>query len=162
MIGNKKIKNATPLSYDGIAFKSKLEVMCYKVLKEQGFNPLYEQKHYTLFDSFIPNVPYYTKNTFKRKNKNIQVISPFTVIDNRKNTAWVYTPDLYFEYDNYIIIIEVKGFYNDVYRYKTKLFRYRLEQLQKEDTNHTYEYWEIHTKKQLLECISHIKTNANH
>lgn len=154
---NKKIRNATPLEYDDIIFKSKLEVMCYKVLKEHGFTPLYEEKHFILFEGFSPNVPFYTKNIFKRKNKSIQVISPFTSIDNRKCTAWIYTPDLYFEYNNHIIIVEVKGFSNDVVRYKRKIFRYRLEQMQEEDKEHIYEFWEIHTKTQLLDCINHLK-----
>ena len=31
---NKKVRNATILEYHGITFKSKLEVHCYKKLKE--------------------------------------------------------------------------------------------------------------------------------
>lgn len=34
---NKKIINASPLEYDGIFFKSKLEKMAYQTLKEQDF-----------------------------------------------------------------------------------------------------------------------------
>ena len=33
---NKKVKNATPMIYDDIQFRSKLEVYCYKKLKEEG------------------------------------------------------------------------------------------------------------------------------
>lgn len=156
---NKKVINATPNSFDGIDFKSKLEVMCYKTLKEEGFCPLYEQKHYSLFDSYTPTVPFYVKNTFKGKNCHISKLSPNTAIDFRKVLSWIYTPDIYFEYGKYIIHIEVKGFYNDIARYKTKLFRWQLEQQQKEDPDHIYEFWEIHTRKQLLECLEHIKKN---
>ena len=159
IVENKKIVNTTPLSFDGIDFKSKLEAMCYKVLKDEGLNPQYEQKHYEIFEGFSPCVPFYAKNTFRRKNKNISIISSSTAIDNRKVLSWIYTPDLYFEYGKYIIHIEVKGFYNDIARYKIKLFRWQLENLQKKDPDHIYEYWEIHTKKQLMECIKHIKSN---
>jgi len=154
---NKKIKNATKVVYEDIKFKSKLEEMCYKVLKDGGFNPLYEQKKYTLFDGFLPHVPFYTKNVFKRKNKNVSTLSNSTAVDNRVVQSWIYTPDLYFEYNDYVIHIEVKGYYNDVARYKMKLFRKNLEEMQKNDPLHIYEFWEIHTKKQLLECIKHIK-----
>lgn len=153
---NKKIKNATPLDYDGMHFKSQLEVMCYKTLKELGFSPLYEQKKYQIFLGFVPHVPFYTKNTFTRKNKNINIVSGSTVVDFRKINPWDYTPDFYLEYNDYIIYIECKGFYNDVARYKSKLFRWFLEKTQQDDNNHKYEYWEIHTKKQLLDCIKHI------
>ena len=154
---NKKIKNAGACEYNGIKFKSKLEKQSYILLKQEGFNPEYEKRHYTIFEGFSPCVPFYTKNTFKRKNKNISIISSSTAIDSRKVLSWVYTPDLYFEYNNYIIHVEVKGFYNDVARYKMKLFKKYLEDLQEKDPNHIYEYWEIHTGKQLLECIKHIK-----
>lgn len=157
---NKKIMNATPLTYNNIKFKSKLEVMCYKTLEESGLIPQYECKTYVLFEGFNPHIPFYTKNKFKKKNKNILVISANTVIDIRKVDSWEYTPDFYFEYNNYIVHIEVKGFHNDVSIYKAKLFRKELEDLQNKDTSHIYEFWEIHTKKQLLECIEHVKKDA--
>ena len=93
----------------------------------------------------------------QRKNKNIQVVSKYTAVDYRKILSWDYTPDFYFEYNQYIIFVEVKGYYNDIARYKSKLFRWKLEDFQKNDLEHTYEFWEVHTKKQLLECINHIK-----
>lgn len=154
---NKKIANATPLTYNGIKFKSKLEVTCYKILNEGGLNPLYEERKYHIFEGFVPHIPFYTKNIFKKKNKNIEVVSNYTVRDNRGISSWVYTPDIYFEYGKYIIHVEVKGFYNDVARYKSKLFRWHLEKMQKDDPEHIYEFWEIHSKTQLLECIKHIK-----
>lgn len=156
---NKKIANATITEYKGIKFRSKLETVCYRTLKEHGFNPIYEQKHYELMEGFTPSIPFYTKNIFKRKNCNIKVISDSTAVDNRKITSWIYTPDIYFEYEDYIIHIEVKGFYNDVARYKSKLFRMKLEKIQKQDPAHIYEFWEIHTKKQLMDCIKHIKND---
>lgn len=158
---NKKIINATPLTYDNIKFKSKLEAMCYKTLKEEGITAKYECDTYILFEGFDPHIPFYTKNKFKGKDKNIIVLTANTVIDTRKVKSWEYTPDFYFEYNNYAIYIETKGFYNDVARYKTKLFRKELEDLQAKNPARSYEFWEIHTRKQLLDCIKHIKNEKS-
>lgn len=158
MSENKKIKNAHPKEYNGIKFKSQLEVMTYKTLTEQGFTPKYEKETYVLWDGFIPSVPFYTKNSFKRKNHNIEVISPSTVKDNRPPTNITYTPDITFDYNGKHIIIECKGMVNDVFPYKFKMFRKSLEQLQNKDN---IEVWEIFSKKQLLECIEHLKQNTN-
>ena len=48
MTVNKKIKNATSTKYDGIQFKSKLEVSVYKTLKDKGLDPLYECNKFIL------------------------------------------------------------------------------------------------------------------
>ena len=63
MIENKKIKNAHPKEYNGIKFRSQLEVTTYKTLIEHGFTPKYEEETFILWDGFIPSVPFYTKNT---------------------------------------------------------------------------------------------------
>lgn len=151
---NKKILNASPKEYNGIEFKSTLEVTVYKTLLQEGFNPEYEKHTYVIWDGFIPKVPFYTKNIFKRKNHNIVPISAITVIDNRNMQSITYTPDFYFEYNGKKIIIEVKGHVNDVFPYKFKMFR---KYIQEEEDYFNYEIWEIFTKKQLLECISLLK-----
>lgn len=158
MSENKKIRNAHPKEYNGIKFKSQLEVMTYKTLLEQGFIPKYEEETYVLWDGFIPSVPFYTKNSFKRKNCHIEVISPATVRDKRPLTKISYTPDLTFDYNHKHIIIECKGFQNDMFSYKFKMFRKSLETLGNKDT---IEVWEIFSKRQLLECIEHLKQETN-
>ena len=155
---NKKIKNAHPKEYNHIKFKSQLEVMTYKTLFELGLNPQYEKEKYVLWDGFIPTVPFYTKNSFKRKNHNIEVLSPFTVKDRRPPTKISYTPDFTFDYKDKHIIIECKGMVNDVFPYKFKMFRKSLETLNDKDA---IEVWEIFSKRQLLECIEHLKQNTN-
>lgn len=152
---NSKVKNATPKEYGGIKFKSVLEVSVYKTLLQEGFNPEYEKHTYVIWDGFVPTVPFYTKNKFKRKNKNIEVISPVIVKDNRPLDSITYTPDFVFKYGGKTIIVEVKGFENDVFPYKFKMFRYHIQ-----DNHSLYgdcEIWEIFTKKQLLECINLLK-----
>ena len=48
MSKNKKISNATELEYEGIKFRSKLEVYCYKRLKEEGLSFKYEMYLFSL------------------------------------------------------------------------------------------------------------------
>lgn len=142
---NKKIINASPLEYDGISFKSKLEKMAYQTLKEQGFPVLYEPKKFIIWEGFRPNVPFYNKDVSTRMLK----------MDSKKVIDISYTPDLMFEYNNHLIIIEMKGFENNTYPLKKKIFRKWLE------SNYSNSiYFEIFTKKQLLQAIDIIK-NVN-
>lgn len=139
---NKKIINASPLEYDGIFFKSKLEKMAYQTLKEQGFPVLYEPKKFIIWEGFRPNVPFYNKDASTRMLK----------MDSKKVIDISYTPDLMFEYNNHLIIIEMKGFENNTYPLKKKIFRKWLE------SNYPNSiYFEIFTKKQLLQAIDIIK-----
>jgi predicted nuclease of restriction endonuclease-like RecB superfamily len=149
---NVKIINATPKTYNNIKFKSLAEVMVYKTLIQQGFSPQYEQETFIIWEGYKPTITFFTKNTFKRKNKNIEVVSKSTVKDNRNLTNITYTPDFTLMYNGIKVIIEVKGFQNDVFPYKFKMFRKHLESLEGK-----YELWKIFTKKQLLECINHLK-----
>ena len=139
---NKKIINASPLEYDGISFKSKLEKMAYQTLKEQGFPVLYEPKKFIIWEGFRPNVPFYNKDASTRMLK----------MDSKKVIDISYTPDLMFEYNNHLIIIEMKGFENNTYPLKKKIFRKWLE------SNYPNSiYFEIFTKKQLLQATDIIK-----
>lgn len=139
---NKKIINASPLEYDGISFKSKLEKMAYQTLKEQGFPVQYEPKKFIIWEGFRPNVPFYNKDVSTRMLK----------MDSKKVIDISYTPDLMFEYNNRLIIIEMKGFENNTYPLKKKIFRKWLE------SNYPNSiYFEIFTKKQLLQAIDIIK-----
>lgn len=158
MSENKKIKNAHPKEYNGIKFRSQLEVMTYKTLIEYGFTPKYEEKTFILWDGFIPSISFYTKNKFKRKNHNIEIVSNSTCKDKRPLTAITYTPDFIFDYKDKHIIVEVKGLQNDVFPYKFKLFRWCLE---KQNNKDNIEVWEIFSKKQLIECIEHLKQETN-
>lgn len=139
---NKKIMNASPLEYDGISFKSKLEKMAYQTLKEQGFPVMYEPKKFIIWKGFRPNVPFYNKDNNTRMLKK----------DSKKVIDISYTPDLMFEYNNHLIIIEMKGFENNTYPLKKKIFRKWLEAY-----NPNSIYFEIFTKKQLLQAIDIIK-----
>ena len=140
---NNKVKNAQTIVYNEITFKSKLDLMAYKLLEEKGFNPQYEQNTFIIWQGFKPVVPFFTKN------KARQIIN-----NDKKLINITYTPDIYFEYRGYKVIIEMKGFTNDVYPIKVKLFRKYIEQLQ--DSN-KYLLFELYTKQQLLTAIQIIE-----
>lgn len=110
---NRKIKNATPFEFDGITFRSKFECDVYKALKENGFQPLYEAEKVILFNGFRPKRCWY--------QDGIPIITPKGKVPV-KLTDWIYTPDFTFNIGDYTIYIEAKGFPNDVYSYKRKLF----------------------------------------
>lgn len=158
MEDKRRVRGSKAKEYNGIKFKSLTEVMVYKTLFSEGLNPKYEEESFFLQDGLVPTIPFYTKNRFKRKNHNIEVLSPFTCKDNRPLDSMIYTPDFTFDYGDKHIIIEVKGFATDVFAYRFKLFRISLEN--REDKGNI-EVWEIHSKRQLLECLEHLKQENN-
>lgn len=139
---NKKIKNASPLEYEGISFKSKLEKMIYQTLKEQGFPVEYEPHKFILWQGFRPTVPFYDKDKYTRMLK----------LESKKIIDITYTPDFVFTYNGFLVIIEAKGMENDCFYLKKKMFRKWLE-----DNHPKSIYFEIYTKKQLLQAISIIQ-----
>lgn len=146
---NKKIKNATSTEFNGIKFKSKSEVMVYKTLLQEGFKPNYEPTKYIIWEGFKPSVLTY------KPDKSGELI-----IQNKKLIDITYTPDfLFVAPDNKtLVILEVKGFCNDLYPVKEKMFRKFLEELS-ENYNQPVIFFQIKTKKQLLQAIKIINEN---
>ena len=138
---NKKIRGATSLVSDGISFKSQLEVVIYKELLRAGFNPKYEERKFVIWEGIKPTKPFY--------NRDIQ--TKMLKLDMGKMRDITYTPDFTFEYNDYFIIIEAKGYENDTFPIKKKMFRKILESYNKAL------YFEIFTKKQLVDAIKIIK-----
>ncbi len=93
---NKKVRNATPLRYDGIDFKSKLEVYCYKQLQKYKLKPEYEKITFEIIPSFTYNGEKVRKMTF--------------------------TPD--FVGKDYVV--ECKGYANESFPLRWKIFKYHL------------------------------------
>lgn len=93
---NKKVKNATPLVYDSIKFRSKLEVYCYRRLKESKIIAEYESKKF--------------------------ILQPAFTLDAEKIRPITYTPD----FIGNTFIIECKGMQTDSFKIKWKLFKYYL------------------------------------
>ena len=124
---NKKIKNATVTVYNGITFRSKLEAECAKILDTQQVPYQYEPFKIVLLPSF------------KYLGKTLR--------------EWAYHPD-FVVYNN--IIIEIKGFPNDVWGYKKKMILKHIV-----DHNYNYEFYEVKNKTQLLKLIKELKQRFN-
>ena len=92
---NKKIKNATQNIHDGIQFKSRLEALIYKTLKEQEFDPKYEPWKFTIWEGYKPKVPFFDRDYKTGLLKN----------NNKKIIDITYTPDFCFDYNDVFIIM---------------------------------------------------------
>ena len=161
---NNKIRNATEVSHRGITFKSKLEKVIYDTLTQQGFSPQYEPTTFTLWDGFSPITPFYDKETPRHKESRIEngdkIKSTILVLKDAKIVGIRYTPDFYFKYGDYDIYIEAKGIENDVFYIKKKLFiKYLDDRLLNDGIKSIF--FEVYTKKQLLQAIEIFKEYAN-
>ena len=161
---NNKIRNATECKLDNLTFKSKLEKSTYRTLSELGFNPEYEPRTFELWGGFSPITPFYDKETDTQQKQRVEngdsITSKILVLKSNKITGIRYTPDFYFKYGNLHVYIEAKGMENDIFYIKKKLFRYYLDK-QLENTGQHSIYFEVYTKKQLLQAIEIIKNYAS-
>lgn len=160
MVNNKKIRNATICKTGNITFKSQLEKSIYNTLQQLGFNPQYEPKTFVLWDSFTPITPFYDKESDTQQKRRIENgdtnKSKSLVLKTGKIVGIRYTPDFYFKYKDLDVYIEAKGIENDVFYIKKKLFRYFLDQKLNSTGQHSI-FFEIYTKKQLLQAIKIIE-----
>lgn len=114
---NKKVRNAEKINYDGIQFQSKLEVYCYKKLKEYGLEFEYEPQSFELMPKFeydttcAESYKKGSKWSFGNKSKVVRAIK--------------YKPDFVNLKDGWII--ECKGHPNESFPIKWKLFKYYLK-----------------------------------
>lgn len=121
--GNVKVRNATKVELDGIKFDSKLEVYTYKALKLNNIPFEYTPTSFTLIPSF------------KYNGENIR---PMT-----------YKPD----FVGNDFIIECKGFANDAFPLRWKLFKYVLQQ-----NNQQKDLYLVHNQREVNEMIEKIKS----
>lgn len=153
---NKKIRNATVCQTGNLTFKSQLEKSVYNTLQQLGFNPQYEPETHTLWDGFDPVTPFYDKESDTQQKKRLadgdKNKSKILVHKKGKITGIRYTPDFYFKYGKLDVYIETKGFENDVFYIKKKMFRYFLDKRYNDTGQHSI-FFEIYTKKQLLQAI---------
>lgn len=157
-----KIRNATICKDNSITFKSVLEKSIYNTLLQQGFEPQYEPTTFTLWEGFEPITPYYDKETDKQKIKRLSEgtdnrASKILIQKTGKIVGIRYTPDFYFKYNNLNVYIEAKGIENDVFYIKKKMFIKYLDNLYTEKGEKSI-YFEVYTKKQLLQAIEIIKS----
>lgn len=108
---NKKVRGAEDCFYNGVHFKSKLEKRAAIALDKMGIEYKYEPKSFILVEGFKPKVPYIVDSCLKTgKVRNLS-----------------YTPDFRIKINGYTVFIEMKGFANDAYPIRRKLFLKYLE-----------------------------------
>jgi hypothetical protein len=113
---NRKIKNAQKLVVDGKSFRSKLEVYCYQRLKEENIEFEYESTKFCLLPDFkydAESFESYSKGgkwSFGEKSNSIKGVT--------------YKPDFLNLADGWLI--ECKGYPNDAFPLRWKLFKYLL------------------------------------
>ncbi len=145
---NQKVKNTKKVLYDGIWFRSKLEVNCYKRLVLAGLNPLYEPHTFNLAEKFfLDKVQYYCPYP----EKKIKRYGPYP----RVIQGISYTPDFYILYKGIHIYFDTKGHPNDVYPLKKKMFLKKLELLA-EENEANYMFFEPHNIGQIQKSITTI------
>lgn len=118
-----KVRNATPTEYDGIKFRSKLEMYTYKKLREARINADYEQHRFELLPAFV-------------------------ALSGKKYRAMTYLPD----FVGKGFIIECKGFPNESWPLRKKLFEYALVR-----DNLKYDFYEVHTQKEVDTLVLNLK-----
>ena len=123
---NKKIKNATPIEVDGIKFRSKLELYTYKKLKEANIVTEYEQHKYELLPAFI--------------------------FHGKKIRAMTYLPD----FVGKGFVIECKGYANDSFPLRKKLFEFWLSVHEPETQYHI-----VRTQKEVDQLVETLKSLNN-
>lgn len=106
---------ADKIVIDSIEFKSKLEGDVYKFLKERGLHPKYEPESYKLWDGGPTRTPFYNagKGHLRCYKADLDDIT--------------YTPDFYFEYRGKPVFVEAKGWENDSFPIRKKMFRQYLD-----------------------------------
>ena len=141
---NKKVRNATILEYYGITFKSKLELHCYKKLKEANIKFQYEKVKYELMPSFkFENESY---ELYKKKGE--RYFGP----QRQLVRAITYTPDFVGTHNGHKFIIETKGNPNDAFPIRWKLFKKHLH-----DTGTKCTIYMPRNQKQVDEVVELIK-----
>ena len=136
-MANKKIINANPNEYNGINFKSDAERRIYQALLEAGIEADYEAHTFVLSPRIRPTIPFYNRTKAAGFHLITEPISRIT-----------YTPDFTFTLNGIFVIVEVKGWENDVFPLKRNLFRKYLETV-----DYPVMYFEIRSKKELLQAL---------
>ena len=154
MTRNVKVKNAKTHEYDGLKFKSGLELFCYKQLKENGIEFTYQPNSYVLIEKFKSQFRCYEDTGKITRDSNKKILSStkrFDLIENVREIA--YTPD--FQAIDNSWIIETKGFANDAFPLRWKLFKSMLNAI-----GYAGIVMKPESQKEVLQCIDIIKEDV--
>jgi len=129
----------TSLTYNGITFRSPLEIVTYKILEQSGLKFQYESVDYILQDKFV-----YPSEIWKDDNSRIFKKSRTTIVQ-----PITHLPDFIIE-DKFII--EVKGWQTPDFKLRRKMLLHKL--LKEDDVKH---YFMPSTIKSVLLSVERIK-----
>lgn len=136
--GRSKVKNAKKSTYAGHNFQSNLELYCYKELEKEEIDVEYEKTTFTIFPATVYPQACYEGTTKKLYNKGSKI------------RAITYTPD--FVDPNGKWIVETKGYANESFPLRWKLFKKHLK-----DTKQQYVLFMPRNKAQVDEVVELIK-----
>lgn len=139
---NKKVRNATATTFNGIKFKSKLEKFTYQCLKVAGIPFQYEKVRFTIIDKF----KYTGECIEKKKSKGKNV---FIKASNNISQA-TYLPDFVNLEQGWII--ECKGLRTEAFNLRWKIFKNRLAKEKK-----SYDLYMPGTQKHIMEVVEILK-----
>jgi len=139
---NKKVRNATVTTFNGIKFKSKLEKFTYQCLKAAGIPFQYEEVRFTIIDKFI--YPGECIEKKKRKGKSV-----FIKASNNISQA-TYLPDFVNLEKGWVI--ECKGLRTEAFNLRWKIFKDRLAKEKK-----SYDLYMPGTQKHIMEVVEILK-----
>lgn len=137
---NKKVRNATVVELDGIKYRSKLELYTATRLKDESIDFDYEKHKFPLMEKFTYEGEIYEPHKINNSKTFVQVSNNVRAI--------TYTPDFVNKKDKWII--EVKGYANDAFPIKWKLFKNLIR-------NDGYTLFLPSTQKQVRDTIQIIK-----
>lgn len=144
---NQKVRNAQKCSYNGIVFRSNLELYCYKMLELAKLPFEYEKRTYiTHCKNKLTTTTAIVYSTSKKSEKKPKVVSKRAIKTLQQTT---YTPDFTMETDDYVYIIETKGNPNDAYPLRRKMFLSEMENTSSKPVI----FLEPHNQSEVKECI---------
>ena len=143
---NKKVRNATATTFNGVKFKSKLEKFTYQCLRVAGIPFKYEEDRFVLIDKFIYKGECIEKK--KKKGKNVFIKASGNI------SQATYLPDFTNLEQGWII--ECKGLRTEAFNLRWKLFKNMLVKQKK-----SYDLYMPGTQKQIMEVIEKLKLKNN-
>ena len=148
---NKKVKNAKTHEYDGVKFKSGLELFAYKILQENEIPFTYQPDKTILLASFKISFDCYEdvgKIYRDESKKIIKSTKRFDKVDAVREIS--YTPDFMAIDGSWIM--ETKGFATDSFPLRWKMFKAQLMRSEFKGM-----LMKPENQKEILECIKLIQ-----
>lgn len=163
---NKKIKGAVQIEYKGMVFRSKSELECYMILEASGLKFGYEDTTFNIIEPKRTDLLYVyeSRPSVKAgKTKSGKCKRIFSLYKSSKQPESTYTPDFTIRSndDKVIVYVEFKGFENDIFPTKKKLFFMKLQEMMELDNSIEYRYAYIKSISEFNEFIKFINDDPS-